>query len=361
MRGRAAGHRSARGRHQLKAGAQMSHHQAWRTELPLPFKTLVEVAEMLRAREISSVDLTQAVLNHIYVHEPRLHAFITLTAEAALAEAKAADEEIAEAGTTKGPMHGVPIAVKDLYAVAGVPNMGGSHALRDQIPDQDCTVVRRFREAGAVILGKLNTTEGAMGGYNQFLRPGHQVPVNPWDAEAWAGASSSGSGVAAAAGFAFTTLGSDTGGSIRFPANANGTVGIKPTRGLVSRHGVLDLAQTLDHVGPLSRSTADAAITLQIISAQDPDDPTSIPQPPLQLFTPGPTWALQLDGALPIQGARLRIGLDTRYNSDGVDQELSAAVEQAARALAAATGGEIVTCAMPPPEELQKYDTMAHI
>jgi amidase len=156
-------------------------------------------------------------------------------------------------------------------------------------------------------------------------------------------------------------LGSDTGGSIRFPANANGTVGIKPTRGLVSRHGVLDLAQTLDHVGPLSRSTADAAITLQIISAQDPDDPTSIPQPPLQLFTPGPTWALQLDGALPIQGARLRIGLDTRYNSDGVDQELSAAVEQAARALAAATGGEIVTCAMPPPEELQKYDTMAHI
>jgi amidase len=161
-------------------------------------------------------------------------------------------------------MHGVPIALKDLYAVAGVPNMGGSMALEDNIPAVDCSVVRRFREAGAVILGKLNTTEGAMGGYNEFLNPGHQIPVNPWNPDRWAGSSSSGSGVAIQAGFCFSTLGSDTGGSIRFPAAANATVGIKPTRGRVSRHGVLDLAQTLDHVGPLCRCTADAAITLQM-------------------------------------------------------------------------------------------------
>jgi amidase len=193
------------------------------TDLPLQLKTLVEVAEMLRDRLITSEALTEACLAHIAIHEPRLHAFVTLTAESALAEARAADAEIAAAGTTKGPMHGVPIALKDLYSVAGVPNMGGSKALEDNVPTADCTVVLRYREAGAVILGKLNTTEGAMGGYNQFLNPGHQLPVNPWNKNVWAGASSSGSGVGIAAGFCFSTLGSDTGGSIRFPAAANAT------------------------------------------------------------------------------------------------------------------------------------------
>ena len=324
------------------------------TELPLPCKTLVEVAEMLRSREVTSVELTTAVLEHIAAHEERLHAFIHLMGDSALEEAKKCDAEIEAAGGTKGPMHGVPIALKDLYAVAGVPNMAGSHALRDNVPDEDCTVVRRFREAGAVILGKLNTTEGAMGGYNQFLQPGRQLPVNPWDPEAWAGASSSGSGVATAAGFAYTTLGSDTGGSIRFPAAANGTVGIKPTWGRVSRHGVLDLAQTLDHVGPLSRSTADAAITLQVIAGRDEDDPTSLPDPVPQLFTDGPEWSLRLDEPLEL-GRPLRIGLDPAYNAEGVDAELTASVEAAARTLATATGGEIVAVAMPPAAELTEY------
>ena len=208
---------------------------------PLPCRTLVEVAEMLRAREITSVQLTEAVLAHIAAHEPQLHAFCCLMPEQALATAAACDAEIAAAGGTKGPMHGVPIAVKDLYAVAGVQNAAGSKALLDNlpVPTEDCTVVAKFKAAGAVIVGKLNTTEGAMGGYNQFLTDA--IPCNPWNVNHWAGASSSGSGVATAAGFAFTTLGSDTGGSIRFPAAACGTVGLKPTWGRVSRHGVLDL------------------------------------------------------------------------------------------------------------------------
>ena len=309
---------------------------------------------MLRSREITSVELTTAVLEHIAAHEERLHAFIHLMGDSAMEEAKQADAEIA-AGGVKGPMHGVPIALKDLYAVAGVPNMAGSQALEDNVPDEDCTVVRRFREAGAVILGKLNTTEGAMGGYNEHLQPGQQLPVNPWDPEAWAGASSSGSGVATAAGFGFTTLGSDTGGSIRFPSAACGTVGIKPTWGRVSRHGVLDLAQTLDHVGPMSRCTADAAITLQIIAGPDENDPTSLPEPPLRVFTGGADWALKLDGPLELGGRRLRIGVDAVYNTTDGHPELTASVEEATRTLAAATGGEIVAVSMPPAEKLAQF------
>lgn len=233
---------------------------------------------MLRCREITAVELTRAVLDQIAAHEPRLHAYQTLMRESALDAAAQADEEIAQLGTTKGPLHGVPIAVKDLYAVAGVPNMGGSAALEDNVPSEDCTVVQRLRGEGAVIIGKLKTTEGAMGGYNPLLED--PVPVNPWDATSWAGASSSGSGVATAAGFAYATLGSDTGGSIRFPAAACGTCGIKPTKGLCSRHGVLDLAQTLDHVGPLTRCAADAGIVLQAIAGHDPSDVTSLHAPP---------------------------------------------------------------------------------
>ena len=248
------------------------------TDAPLPFKTLAEVAEMLRSQDITSVELTQAVLAQVSSYEERLHAFQTQMRDAALADAAQADAEIRQLGTTKGPLHGVPIAVKDLYAVAGVPNMGGSAALEDNVPSEDCTVVKRLKAHGAVIIGKLKTTEGAMGGYNPLLD--HPVPVNPWDATAWAGASSSGSGVATSAGFAYATLGSDTGGSIRFPAAACGTCGVKPTKGLCSRHGVLDLAQTLDHVGPLTRCSADAAIVLQAIAGHDPNDPTSLHVPP---------------------------------------------------------------------------------
>ena len=329
----------------------MAAAEAAMAEIPLPCRTLVEVAEMLRSREITSEALTQAVLEHIAKHEPRLHAYAALTAESALAEARAADAEIAAAGTTKGPMHGVPIAVKDLYAVAGVQNAGGAKPLLEQVPTEDCTVVKRFRAAGAVILGKLSTTEGAMGGYSEHIED--NIPCNPWNVNRWSGSSSSGSGVAAAAGLAYTTLGSDTGGSIRYPASACGTVGLKPTWGLVSRHGVLDLGQTLDHVGPLCRCTADAAITLQVIAGQDENDPTSLPGPAPVFFRGGADWELTLD-QLP-SDRPIRIGVDTRYNSEGVDPELATSIDAAIAVLVEAVPGAVVVpCAMPTGEEFTR-------
>jgi amidase len=311
----------------------------FRTDAPLAYKTLLEVASMLRSREITAVELTQAVLKQIATHEPSLHAYSTqAAAESALAEARAADQQIAKLGTTRGPLHGVPIAVKDLYAVAGLPNMGGSFALRDNLPTEDCTVVQRLRKHGAILLGKLNTTEGAMGGYNPLLP--HPLPVNPWDASSWAGASSSGSGVATSAGLAYATLGSDTGGSIRFPAASCGTCGVKPTRGRCSRHGVLDLAQTLDHVGPLTRCSADSAIVLQAIGGHDPEDPTSLHAPPPAVWASSSDggWQLLMGDVSARLGRPVRIGICQPYNSTDVDPELAAAVSAAASTLASATG-----------------------
>jgi len=204
-----------------------------------------------------------------------------------------------------------------------------------------------------VLLGKLNTTEGAMGGYSQFLQPGQQLPVNPWDERAWTGSSSSGSGVAAAAGFGYAALGSDTGGSIRYPAMGCGVVGLKPTWGRISRHLVLPLAETLDTVGVLARSTADAAIATQIMSGRDVHDPTSLPTPPPPLFHDGPDWSLA--PLLPPRGRQLRIGVDAVYNSTDVDPELLTAVQHALDALVAATNATLVPCALPPPETLRTY------
>jgi amidase len=210
-----------------------------------------------------------------------------------------------------GPLHGVPIAVKDLCFTKGVRTMGGARVLRDHVPDFNGTVVEKLESAGAVLLGKLNLTEGAMAGYN----PDFQVPLNPWDTERWSGASSSGSGVATAAGLCFGSLGSDTGGSIRFPAAACGIVGIKPTWGRVSRYGVLALAESMDHVGPMTRSAVDAGIMLQVLAGHDPNDPTS-------LTAPVPNM---LEGVG--QGIRgIRIGLDQRYISEEVDPQLTDAV-----------------------------------
>ena len=189
--------------------------------------------------------------------------------------------------------------------------MGGTKVLADHVPDFDATVVVKLGAAGAVLLGKLNLTEGAMAGYH----PDFDIPLNPWNSERWSGASSSGSGVATAAGLCFGSLGSDTGGSIRFPAAACGVVGLKPTWGRVSRYGVLALAESLDHVGPLTRSSADAGIMLQAIAGLDPDDPTSLPNP-------APDMAEGVD-----RGVRgVRIGVDEQYITHDVDSELAEAV-----------------------------------
>ncbi len=300
----------------------------------LHYNSITQLAGLLESRQLSPVEVTHALLQRIEQLDGRLTSYATVMAEHALAAAKNAEQEIG-AGRYRGPLHGVPVAVKDLCFTNGVRTMGGAKVLADHVPDVDATVVARLHAAGSILLGKLNLTEGAMGGYH----PDFAIPVNPWHAERWSGASSSGSGVATAAGLCFGSLGSDTGGSIRFPAAACGVVGLKPSWGRVSRYGVLALAESLDHVGPLTRSTADAAIMLQAIAGHDPHDPTS-------LFEPVPTM-LQ-DTAADIKG--VRIGYDAQYATQGVDPELAEAVLAGVRVLEG-LGADIVEVSLPALEE----------
>jgi amidase len=237
----------------------------------LHYKTLAEVADWIRTKKISSQQLTQRMLDRIAAIDNRLNSYITIMGKDALADAKRIDEELAQ-GKYRGP-HGVPIGVKDLLYTTNAPTTGGHLFKANFIPSYNATVVDRLHKAGAVILGKLNLTEGAMGGYNDTT----PIPKNPWGADLWTGLSSSGSGVATAAGLCFGSIGTDTGGSIRFPSFANGIVGLKPTYGLVSRHGVLTFAASLDHVGTMCRSVMDTALMLEAIAGFDPTDPTSLP------------------------------------------------------------------------------------
>ena len=298
--------------------------------VPLHFQTITEVAALIQKKELSPVEVTEAMLARIEALDGRFKSYVTVMADEAMDAARKAETEIAS-GTYKGLLHGVPIAVKDLCFTQGVRTMGGSHALSDHVPQFDGTVVAKLKAAGAVLLGKLNLTEGAMGGYN----PKFDVPVNPWHAERWAGASSSGSGVGTAAGLCFGSLGSDTGGSIRFPAAACGTVGLKPTWGRVSRYGVLPLAESLDHVGPLTRSVADAGVMLGAISGWDENDPTSLPD-----VVPDMLASLERG----VKG--VRIGFDERYATHDIDGELAEAVVRSVKTLED-LGAEIVDVHVP--------------
>jgi amidase len=224
---------------------------------------LVEIGRRVQARQLSSVEVTQAVLDRIARLDGRLKSYVTLTADLALAEAGRADAQIA-GGAIRGPLHGVPIAVKDLCHTKGISTSAGMTIHKDYRPEQDATVVTRLREAGAVLLGKLKLTEGAYAAHHPSIDP----PINPWSAAHWTGVSSSGSGVATAAGLCYGSLGTDTLGSIRFPSTMNGITGLKPTWGRVSRAGVFPLAQSLDHVGPMTRSAADAAAMLGAITGR---------------------------------------------------------------------------------------------
>lgn len=300
-------------------------------ETPLHYQTITQVSGQLASREISPVELTQAILDRIGALDGQLKSYATVMTEPALESARSAESEIA-AGRYRGGLHGVPIAVKDLCFTTGVATMGGAKALRDFVPDFDGTVVRKLNDAGAVILGKLNLTEGAMAGYN----PEFDIPINPWGADRWAGASSSGSGVATAAGLCYGSLGSDTGGSIRFPAAACGTAGIKPTWGRVSRYGVLALGESLDHVGPMTRSAADAGIMLQALAGHDPNDPTS-------LRVPVPDMLAGIGQGV----AGVRIGVDEEYIGGGdVDGEVAEAVMAGVRLLES-LGAVLVPVRMP--------------
>ncbi|HKV55583.1 MAG TPA: amidase [Candidatus Binataceae bacterium] len=279
--------------------------------------SLSELASQLRGHKLSSVEATRCVLERIKNLNPRLHAYLTVTDELALRQAAQADSEIG-AGKWRGPLHGVPIAVKDLCQTRGVLTTCSSRVLRDWRPDANATVVDRLDAAGAVLLGKLNLTEFAMGWYH----PEIPAPLNPWGAEFWPGASSSGSGVATAAALCFASLGTDTGGSIRLPSAACGVVGLKPTWGRVSRHGVFPLGESFDHIGPMTRTVADAAHVLAVIAGHDPADETS-------LAAPVDDYAAALERG--VKG--LRVGLDEKYLGEGSDPKVAAAVLEAIRTL----------------------------
>jgi amidase len=294
------------------------------------FDSLLSIAARIEAGDISPVFLTEAMLGRIEELEPQLQAYATVMSATALAAAEQAETEVA-AGRYRGPLHGIPVAVKDLCYTKAVPTMGGMGVYRDFVPEYDATVVRRLKEAGAVLIGKLNLTEGAMGGYH----PDFEVPKNPWAPDHWVGASSSGSGVATAAGMCFGSLGSDTGGSIRFPSQANGIVGLKPTYGRVSRHGVIPLAESMDHVGPMTRRVADAAAMLQVIGGPDPNDPTTLDEPMPDLFA-----------SLKAGVKGLRIGYDEAFVTEGIDPLLVSAIKTALDTLAD-MGAEIVELKMP--------------
>jgi amidase len=300
------------------------------TAEPLHYLSLEDMARRIASRETSPVALTQQILARVASVNPMLKAYATLMADQALADARVAEKEI-QAGRYRGPLHGMPIGVKDLCYTKGVRTMGGTAVLRDFVPTFDATVVTKLREAGAVIVGKLNLSEGAAAGYN----PAFDVPLNPWNHDRWPGMSSSGSGVATAAGLCFASIGTDTGGSIRNPASANGVVGLKPTYGRVSRYGVLVMAQSLDHVGTLARRVGDAAILFDAVAGPDRNDSTSLGAPPANAF------------ASLGQGIRgLRIGIDRNYALKGIDSGQAKAID-AALGVIAGLGARIIDVRMP--------------
>lgn len=265
--------------------------------------TITAVAPLLERREISPVELVEAQLARIDTLDPRLHAYLLVTADLARSQARDAEREIA-AGRYRGPLHGIPLGIKDLVAMKGLPRTCASPMLRDDRPDFDATIIEKLTAAGAVFTGKLNLTEFALYGYH----PDMPLPHNPWNPGYSAGVSSSGSGAATAASLCFGAIGTDTGGSIRFPSSMCGIVGIKPTFGKVSRHGVFPLADTLDHVGPMTRSVADAALMLRVLEGRDARDPST-----------------RSDGAVDYLAeiargaAGLRIGIDRAYCAADTD------------------------------------------
>jgi len=230
--------------------------------------TIQDASEQLRKKRLSPVELTKACLTRIEQLNPTLNAFITITSDSALATAREAEAEI-QRGHWRGPLHGIPIALKDLFDTAGVRTTAASGVFKDRVPTQDAEIVRRLKAAGAVILGKLNMHEFAYGASSVISYFG---PVrNPWNRSYSAGGSSSGSAVAVAAELCYCAIGSDTGGSIRQPAAYCGIVGLKPTYGRVSTSGVIPLSWSLDHVGPMTRTVTDAALTIDVIASYDPD------------------------------------------------------------------------------------------
>ncbi|MFS2007455.1 amidase [Duganella sp. CT11-25] len=299
------------------------------TSTDLHYLELTEIAALIRKRIISSREVTRAQFDRIALLDGELHSYALLMADTAFMQADAADAEIA-AGKVRGPLHGVPIAVKDLCQIEGV-RTGAGMTIGRSVADRDATVVRRLRDGGAVLLGKTQLTEGAYSDYHPSITP----PRNPWNPDYWTGISSSGSAAATAAGLCYGALASDTGGSIRWPSAANGVTGLKPSWGRVSRYGVVELAASLDHVGTIARSARDAGTLLGAIAGGDPQDPTSLRDPVPDYQCPG-------DASL----SGLRIGIDRAWNGDGVDAGTQAVLANASAAFSE-LGARIVEVQFP--------------
>lgn len=301
--------------------------------MDLAFSTIAEVAPLLANGTLSPVELTRAVLDRIDRLDGALNCYITLTSDDALARARRAEAEI-QHGRYLGPLHGIPLAIKDNLETAGVRSTGASKVLADHVPAEDAPAVARLKAAGAVLLGKTNLHELGMGGTS--VNPHYGPSRNPWDPSRITGGSSGGSGAAVAAGLAMAALGTDAGGSVRIPAALCGVVGLKPTHGRVPIKGCLGASNpTVDHIGPMTRSVADAALLLQVMAGPDPGDPTTVDAPPL------PT---DLGQARSFVG--LRLGVPTEDYFSEVDPEVERVV-RAAIARLADLGATLVDVSLP--------------
>ncbi len=301
------------------------------TDTALHYLTLHELAARIKAKDVNPVEVTEAILERIERLNPTLNAYITVMGDQALADARSAADEIAS-GNYRGPLHGVPIGVKDLCSTKGVRTTAGSKILAGWVPEEDATVIRKLHDAGAIIVGKTNLHEWAFGttGINDHFGTAH----NAWDADRITGGSSSGSGTGVAAGLCFAALGSDTGGSIRIPSSLCGVTGIKPTYGRVSLHGVVPLSWSLDHVGPMARSVRDCALVLEAIAGRDPQDHSTVD-------VPVEAWSEKLDEGLD----GLRIALPD-YGFDGIEEDVATNVREAISSLER-LGATIIEIEMP--------------
>lgn len=315
----------------------------------LHYMTILEIAGEIRSRRVSSREVTEYILKRIERYNPRLNAYVTITADRAMEAAARADAELA-AGIDRGLLHGVPVAVKDVFFTKDVPTSSGMPILRDWMAPFDATVVTRLQDAGAVLLGKTLPTEAATFAHH----PDFARPENPWCPDAWTGISSSGSGVATAAGLCFASMASDTGGSIRFPCAAGGLTGLVPTWGRVSRYGLFPLVQSFDAAGPIARSVADVAAMFGAVAGKDILDPTTV-------GSEVPDCLRALGQGAPLSS--LRIGLDHRLAGLDADPEIEAFLGEAMATLEA-LGASVVEIELPRLDDLgsiMKAHTDAHI
>ncbi len=293
-----------------------SNRPGWVARIEVLLRLTIEnLSRRIRAREVSPTELTHDCLDRIAKLNPTLNAFITVLAESALEEARRAEQEIFR-GKYRGPLHGIPLGLKDILDMAGVRTTAASALFKDRIPAQDAEVVRRLRSDGAIILGKQNLHEFAYGGSSLISFYGEVH--NPWDTARVAGGSSGGSAASVASGMGFAAVGTDTAGSVRLPAAYCGVVGLKPTYGRISARGVVPLSQSLDHVGPITNSVCDAGLMLQVLAGYDAGDPASVDVPVTD-------YTCDLDELLP----SVRIGVPRAFFFEDLDPEVAGAVEKA--------------------------------